>query len=99
MADEAKVVGVARGVWAAACSRCNWIYGPAQCREVDMAMRGHCRSCGGDVVGMSVPGREVKLRLERDTNGEVVRGTAPEVILAQEVDCWARHRNRGIDDA
>lgn len=85
MADEAAVVGVGRGYWAAACSRCDWIY-RGQCREVDSAARAHCRGCGGDVVAMTNPGKEVVLRLERDVDGQVVPGYAPEPEQIQSPD-------------
>jgi hypothetical protein len=85
VADEAKVVGIARAYWAAACSRCDWIY-RGKSREVDMAARGHCRVCGGDVVAMDMA-KEVVLRLERDVRGRVIAGSPttelnvePEVI-------------------
>jgi len=42
-----------------------------------MAARAHCAGCGGDVVAMSVPGKEVVLRLERDVRGSVVPGYEP----------------------
>jgi len=90
VADEARVVGVARGYWAAACSRCDWVY-QGRCIEVDSVARGHCRDCGGDVVAMTNPGREVTLRLERDVAGRVVAGSPttelcaePELIDTQE---------------
>ena len=76
MADEAAVVGVAKVTWAAACSRCEWLYTGIN-RQVDMAARAHCAGCGGDVVAMSVPGKEVVLRLERDVLGRVVTGDVP----------------------
>lgn len=83
MADEAAVVGVARGLRSAACSRCDWTY-TAQAREADMAARGHCSVCGGDVVvlriGKSRADSEVETRLERDVLGRVVPGYLPEVF-------------------
>lgn len=48
-----------------------------------MAARGHCRVCGGDVVAMTNPGKEVVLRLERDVLGRVVVGS-PTTELSDE---------------
>lgn len=69
MAHEAAVVGVAKSIWHAACSRCDWMYSGVN-RQVDMAGRAHCRGCGGDVVAMNQL-KEVVLRLERDVLGLV----------------------------
>jgi hypothetical protein len=44
-------------------------------REVDSAARAHCSGCGGDVVAMTNPGKDVVLRLERDVLGRVVTGS------------------------
>jgi hypothetical protein len=82
VADEATVVGIARGYWAAACSRCDWIY-KGQCREVDAAARSHCGGCGGDVVAMTNPGRDVTLRLERNVQGHVVPGSPTTELNAE----------------
>jgi len=85
MADEAKIVGIARGMSSAACSRCDWTY-TGQAREVDMSARGHCFVCGGDVVAMRIgktrEDSEVVLRVERDVLGRVVPGYPPEAINA-----------------
>lgn len=90
MADEATVVGKGQGYWASACSRCSWTY-TGQCREVDSAARTHCAGCGGDVVAMTNPGKDVVLRLERDVLGRVVAGSPtteldaePELVDPQE---------------
>jgi hypothetical protein len=82
VADEATVVGTGRAYWAAAFSRCDWIY-PGKSREVDMAARGHCRVCGGDVVAMTTPGKEVVLRLERDVLGRVIVGSPTTELNAE----------------
>jgi hypothetical protein len=104
MADEAAVVGKGRAFWSAACSRCAWTYrGPS--REVDMAARGHCRNCGGDVIALVI-GKDrdsspVVLRLERDVLGRVVPGFETTVLDARTMsdDTLRLAENRPVFDS
>ena len=70
MADEATVVGVARGTWKARCLCCPWDYADA-CRAVDMAVKTHVSCTGHDANAWDSAGTLV-LRLERDVLGRVV---------------------------
>lgn len=70
MADEATVVGLAKGQWSSRCLNCGWTFnGP--CRMVDMALRAHVAGTGHDANAWDQD-KKLTLRLERDVLGRVV---------------------------
>lgn len=93
MADEATVVGVARGAWASRCLNCDWEFsGP--CRAVDMALRAHVAGSGHDANAWDQD-KKLTLRLERDVLGRVVHRPdepEPEATGRFTLNCapWAR---------
>ena len=104
MADEATVVGIARGTyWLAGCARCGWEYRDRN-RAVIMAAQAHCQGCGGDVTvrrpSKDVPGAMVvELELERDVRGRVVNApeAAPRTHAEQTLDSDALDEYRKRD--